>query len=674
MADTIDPTNIVALTEALKKASEQHDTLRRMMEALKQSAPDVFAKVSAAAASLKPAMDGAASAVAAVGDTVEKVAKRAAMSFEELTDDVNKEFKELATGLGINFGDVAIRVASATTGYFLGVPKSVNAATYAIEGFKQEAESALKVIDRFRNIPVFGAIADFGKGAYEQYDAGRNYETALMQRRATSGSLGEDWDKQFDGMALNAAMDKYTQTLYGVARASGMSMTSTQKFAQDLMKIPGALEAAVPSGGSATQSINLLEASMRLARGTTQNFADTFTFMESQFNRFGEIGQKPLEAFSKLFSASSSLQIPFDKMNANIGQITQSFEFLGNNTESAIRMFEDMVPALRASGLGPESAMKLATGVADAVSKLGIAQKGFLSAQSGGPGGLMGGYQIERMLRDGRLDEVNKMMRDSLMQNFGGSIVGLDEAATDQNAAAQYTKQLAFLTDGPFGALVRDVKEAQRLLEAFSKGTDAGVKETGEDAYSRAMMAGGALQERQTDLMQVANLEVEKFQFDSMAVNYETGRKAIGTESEGGIGRFLYDYRRENVVSGLNTGNVQGLQPIDRGREVVDGLRAKINSIFGDLFTENYGRNNTGINQDAEDSRRENFSLARPLRSNNIDGEELSRRSGTNSTLTINVQSNGLDVKQVEIIADGIIEAREKQKVSGTVVPGIGSN
>jgi hypothetical protein len=100
---------------------------------------------------------------------------------------------------------------------------------------------------------------------------------------------------------------------------------------------------------------------------------------------------------------------------------------------------------------------------------MGLAQKAFLSAQTGGPGGLMGAFQIEKMLKEGDIEGVFKKVRDQMQKQLG-PIVTLEDAASSPAAAAQLARQTAMLRSGPLGAMARTDQDAYRILESMKTG------------------------------------------------------------------------------------------------------------------------------------------------------------------------------------------------------------
>ena len=226
-----------------------------------------------------------------------------------------------------------------------------------------------------------------------------------------------------------------------------------------------------------------------------------------QFRYLGDRdGKVALDNLANTYAVSQKLGISFADVRSPIEAITKEFAAMGQNTEAATNLVSGLGKALLdIKGVGVETMTTIVKEVSANIDHMSIAQKAFLSAQTGGPGGLRGAYEIDLLARQGKMDEIYQKMETALKNQMGGRIVNLEEASRDQGAAAQMTKQLAFMKDGPFGAVVKSDAEAYRLLEAFSAGTKPIADASGK-AIHEAFSADSAIQTRQHHAMQnIAN-------------------------------------------------------------------------------------------------------------------------------------------------------------------------
>ena len=77
-------------------------------------------------------------------------------------------------------------------------------------------------------------------------------------------------------------------------------------------------------------------------------------------------------------------------------------------------IMNDYVGALQNTGMTGQHAMEVVKGMTDSIAGMSVAQKAFLSSQTGGPGGLMGAFQIEKDLREGKIDKVFDKVRQTM--------------------------------------------------------------------------------------------------------------------------------------------------------------------------------------------------------------------------------------------------------------------
>src|SRR5271166_3703252 len=139
-------------------------------------------------------------------------------------------------------------------------------------------------------------------------------------------------------------------------------------------------------------------------------------------------------------------------------------------TEGLTAIMKDYATALEATGMSSQRAVTAAGSIIGAMGKMSMAQKSFLSSQTGGPGGLLGAVQIEKMLREGKTAEVAEKIQMALKRQFGGQGVVTQADVRDEASAAAFERQRLMLTSGTFGIKAKDEDEATNMLEAIKSG------------------------------------------------------------------------------------------------------------------------------------------------------------------------------------------------------------
>jgi hypothetical protein len=248
-------------------------------------------------------------------------------------------------------------------------------------------------------------------------------------------------------------------------------------------------------------------------------------------------------------------------------------------------MFNKLMTAFKETGLSAKASTELISGITMQIGKLSIAQKSFLSAQTGGPGGLVGGFQIEKMLRDGKIDEVFDKMQTQMKRQFG-KIVSIDEAAQSPQAAAQLVRQREMLKSGPLGQFAQTDDQAQRILDAFKKGEKVDVKELskGDDLLNRTLETGKSVQEKNTPIFKQTLGAIESIRDEGSKVTNDLLEGILTTGAGGKAGREIANAiragqsdatRRDVGVTGR-----EGRAPVDVGAvNVARGIKTVGNDI-----------------------------------------------------------------------------------------------
>ena len=125
---------------------------------------------------------------------------------------------------------------------------------------------------------------------------------------------------------------------------------------------------------------------------------------------FGTSGGKALEIFSRMSSASQALKIPMDLVKDATASAAENFKMFGDNSQAAINILGRFGPVLKDAGMGPEAITELTRKYGGTISRLDMAQQAFVSQQAGGVGGLQGAFEIDKLKREGKIDEVQAMV------------------------------------------------------------------------------------------------------------------------------------------------------------------------------------------------------------------------------------------------------------------------
>ena len=388
-------------------------------------------------------------------------------------------------------------------------------------------------------------IKQVGKTMMEHADNAIKLERSYLSLGAKSGELGDIFARSGDGFKnLNAVMSEQRAMIDSVAASTNHSIAEVEKYYMEIGKLPGGLKETVTGLDGAANGMTMLEGAINVARGTGQDFGTVMTDLNSAFTNYGLTGEGALTFTSRISELSSNLKIRLDDVRAGILATAQAFKGLADTGEAANRMaegaakiFNQYVGALKETGLTGQDAINILTNMETQVKSLTLAQKGFLSAQTGGAGGLRGAFQIEQMMREGDIEGVMDKVRKQ-MEGQLGKIVTVQEAASSESAAAQLTRQIMILKQGPLGGMAKTDQDAMRLLEGLrgmqeGKGVPSELK---EGVLKDTMNKGNDIQMQSFGELQKMRILMEQAQssrdLPALGMVQRTGTAARGFEAD----------------------------------------------------------------------------------------------------------------------------------------------
>lgn len=509
--------------------------------------------------------------------------------FQEALKGLPNEIPKTTKGL-VATGAALVALEAAGLKSLLPVSQGFKTLGESIKGADREATSFSSQVERIGKMG--GDLSKFFPTGLKTVMADmagnveniRATETALLQLEARSGHL----DKALvtiksDLSGMDQYLDQFSQRMFATAEKTGLTSDVTTGYATALLKIPGAMDRTIEVSKDAGGTMDWLSAAIQVSRGTIQDMDEILKINNIRWEQFGFNGKDALVVISEMSRATNQLGVPFRIINDSVAAVTKQFQFFGDNAEGAIKIMKGLGKALLDSKLGPQAMSEMVQNITQQISNLDIAQKAFLSAQSGGPGGLRGGYQIQQLLQQGDVDKVYRKMEQALRRQFGGRVVGLEEATKDTGAAAQLTRQIAFLQQGPFGKLVGNEAQAIKLLEAIKHGTDPKMATDGEKDLNSAVESGNALQKRQETILSHILNRSERGNQILGQIEYALARQVVGREGGGRMEKFLAEAEKfgQNIALKGAQGQFSGFHgPIEAMKDYMDKLAEPIKDLI----------------------------------------------------------------------------------------------
>jgi hypothetical protein len=273
---------------------------------------------------------------------------------------------------------------------------------------------------------------------------------------------------------MNKLLAQQTTFLKDANKDTNLGTQTLTGYWSTLGQIPNILNEMNVSLPGSSKSLNILSASIQMATGSGRDYKGLIEDLKRSTIEFGLSTSQAFSFVAKISDLSNQLKAPLEDVRKNLMETATSFTKFADTGEASAKQSAGIAEimnrygqALKNTGMTAQASLSLVSGMTKSITELTIAQKSFLSQQSGGPGGLRGAFSIENMLRKGETLKVFEMVRSQMKKQFGGNIVSLEEASKSEASATQLQKQILMLQQGPLAKLAKNDQEAYRILEAF---------------------------------------------------------------------------------------------------------------------------------------------------------------------------------------------------------------
>lgn len=403
----------------------------------------------------------------------------------------------------------------------------------------------------------------------ESASSAQKLENAYINLQGATGKLGEVFDSNNNIAAnLSAQVARYGTVLTNTSAVTHENIKTVSDFAAQLGTIPNVIGTLIDSGRGFENQLDGLATAFTLAKGASRDTSEVFAVMKLAYENLGnpqgkvtDNALKGTQAFALMSEASNKLGLRFEDTRGYLSHVAEQFKNVGDNTQGATNILNRFSGALQSTGLTAKASIDIVQQMVDSMSKLEMGTKALISVRSGGPGGLQGAFKVENLLREGKTDEVAKMLERSFKQQVGGRIVTQKEAEQSPQAAAQFMRQREMLKSGAFGGLAKDNETATRLLEAISKGPmETANQLTAKDATKNVVEKGNELQKTQINMLDMINNSLDRSVVIQEQSFLATARSAIGGGDKGKPWvEALEQFRltsSKNTISNYGPGNV----------------------------------------------------------------------------------------------------------------------
>jgi hypothetical protein len=340
-------------------------------------------------------------------------------------------------------------------------------------------------------------LANFIKNTANSADNSIKLEDVYVRLAARTGELGRVHEAAGGDLEhMNQLVMQQRSAINQTIVATNLSKDTVEAYYAQLKELPTQITAGASATDNARGSTDALTKTIQLARGSGRDYKDVLDDMHLAIRNYNADLPQAMEFTARISEISAKYNIELDDVRKSLTGTADAFKMFGNEAEGANNILNQYVGSLKGTGLSGAVATDIVSNMTRQIGQLTIAQKGFLSAQSGGPGGLMGSFAIDMKLREGKLDEVFNMVKNQMTKMMGNNLVSTKEAENSPQAAAQMTRQIMMLRQGPLGQFARSDQEAERIIDAFKTGSGVDVKKLSLDPVKAAADLGNKYAEQ----------------------------------------------------------------------------------------------------------------------------------------------------------------------------------
>lgn len=453
----------------------------------------------------------------------------------------------------------------------LGSNKEVLEATDKLNRFAQSGSKDASVFKTLTDglataketaLAFAAPILETAKNMASSSDQALKLENGFLQLSARTGNLDTVLKAAGPGLEnLNLLMDDQRHMMERSAGATHLSTDEIAKYYGALGTVHGALGSVVQAGDGSSKTIDTLTATIQIAKGSGREYKDIIDDMRLAYKDYGIEGEKALKFTAQMGEIANKTGVDLEDVRTALRNTADSFKMFGNNADGAANMMNNYIESLKRSGISGSAAIDVIKDMTGSIQGMDISKKAFLSG-----GGLAGAFQIDKLLKEGKIDEVMEMTRKKMTQMMGGQkIVSLEEAGKSQSAAAQMAKQVAILRQGPLGSMAKTDQEAYAILGSFKEKQEGRVgtipTALNQNVVQDAAKTGNMLLEKQDTkladmrrVLQASQLEAQGINLNTKELLFAT-RKGIPSKNEIAEIRDMRDRNQRSMAAYTYSGS-----------------------------------------------------------------------------------------------------------------------
>jgi hypothetical protein len=345
---------------------------------------------------------------------------------------------------------------------------------------------------------------------------------------------------------INQTSAEYTNRMQSIQQSTFQTDEAFGKWSAQMSALPGGLKAIMEQSDGTTNGMNALQGAIQYATGAGLQQKDVMELMTQGMHTYNMSAKDSLQYTARageILNTFKDKGLMIDDVNKALkgaNDTMKGFVFgpaanAANMTQNMSNAMEQYVGQLTAVGVPGEQAAEMFKNLTDKMHGLGVAQRAFLSQQTGGPGGLLGSFQMQKLMRDDP-EAAQKKMQDAMKKEMGGGPMMTLDSVKTQADAAKLQKEIMMMTQGPL-KMADTEEQAEAMIEAMSKGTKVDYTKDKGKFLGEAEGRGKTIEQQQmTKFGQVA-MTAQSVQLMAGQTNLNTlqGALTAKTGKEGGV-------------------------------------------------------------------------------------------------------------------------------------------
>jgi hypothetical protein len=409
----------------------------------------------------------------------------------------------------------------------------------------------------------------------ESADKSMDFQRTVYNVAAQTGQLNALFANTGDGLQnLSNVSKDYDNQLRQVSKSTRTQLEEVGGYFSALNTLPPIYGTNTDATKSLSNQMTILSSSISAAHGSGQAFNQVLQQAKTILETYNTTADKANEITGEGADLSKTFGVNIGETTGFLTNMASTFQMLGDNTEGVSNIFREFFGGLREGGLGIQPAIQTIQQMGERLANLSIAQKAFISAQSGGAGGLLGGIQIERDLAAGKSAEVMNKLRQTFLAHTGGQVITRDQVH-DQGTAAQYERQVQMLKSSAFGGIAKSDEQAAAILKAFS--SPSVDKKTADQALKDVVKQGNDYQKLSYTALEHIRDSIDEMQAQGSSVISNVLQGATEINGNAGVVKGLSNYTetaKERIGRLGGSGSDLSSQ---YGKETVQNLMSSVN-------------------------------------------------------------------------------------------------